>query len=280
MRLQFTKMHGLGNDFVVIDGVSRHVELSAEQVRRLADRKRGIGCDQILVIEPPLETAVDFEFSIYNADGGRVGQCGNGARCLAVFAREKGLTEKRELRVRTMTTDMTLAVGINNEVTVEMGVPEFEPSRIPFVAEKQRDSYGLRVNGDDVSIAALALGNPHAVQLVDDVDAAPVEQQGPLIESHASFPQRVNAAYLEVIDREHAKVRVYERGVGETLACGSGACAAVVAGKRWGLLNEQVNVRLPGGDLRICWHAADSPVMMTGPAIKVFDGEIEMDTIT
>ena len=277
MRLRFTKMHGLGNDFVVIDGVTQNVDITTEQARRLADRKLGIGCDQILIARPASDRNVDFDFSILNADGGAVGQCGNGARCLAVFARAQGLTNKTEIKVRTSETVMTLKVESEEQVSVDMGIPELDPRRIPFDANEQSDSYRLDVNGSTVRIAALAIGNPHAVQIVDDIDLAPVSQQGPLIESHSKFARRVNAGYMQVIDKDHAKVRVYERGVGETLACGSGACAAVVAGRCWKLLNEKVEVELLGGRLHITWPGPGKSIIMRGPATSVYTGEIDVD---
>lgn len=277
MRMRFTKMHGLGNDFVLLDGVTQNVDLTKEQARRLADRKLGVGCDQILIARPATDHDVDFDFSIINADGGAVGQCGNGARCLAVFVREQDLTSKTAIKVRTSDTVMTLNVESDEQVSVDMGVPEFEPGRIPFDATEQSDTYALDVNGSTVRIAALAIGNPHAVQIVDDIDQAPVSEQGPLIESHAKFARRVNAGYMQVIDGDHAKVRVYERGVGETMACGSGACAAVVAGRCWKLLNEKVEVELRGGRLHITWPGPGKSIMMCGPATRVYTGEIDME---
>ncbi len=279
MHLQFTKMQGLGNDFIVIDGISQQLDISAEQARRLANRKHGIGCDQILMVEKPQQTGVDFNYRILNADGGEVEQCGNGARCFAVFVRDRGLTDKTSIRVQTTGSLMTLNVEADNEVTVDMGVPEFEPANIPFTANEQRDAYKLEVNGSSLKIAALAIGNPHAVHIVDDVDAAPVEELGPLIESHARFPNRVNAGFMQILDKNQIKVRVYERGVGETLACGSGACAAMVAGRLWGLLDEKVDVILRGGPLTVTWQGQGKPVFMTGTATKVFDGEIDLDKL-
>ena len=279
MQLQFTKMQGLGNDFIVVDGVSQQLDISAEQARRLANRKHGIGCDQILMVEKPQQSGVDFNYRILNADGGEVEQCGNGARCFAVFVRDKGLTDKTSIRVQTTGSLMTLNVEADNKVTVDMGVPEFEPANIPFISNERSDSYALDVNGSNLRVAVLAIGNPHAVQIVDDVDSAPVDELGPLIEAHDRFPNRVNAGFMQIIDKNQVKVRVYERGVGETLACGSGACAAVVAGRLWGLLNEKVDVILRGGPLTVTWQGQGEPVFMTGTATKVFDGEIDLDKL-
>lgn len=279
MQLQFTKMQGLGNDFIMIDGVSQQFDMTAEQARRLASRKHGVGCDQILMVEKSQQPGIDFNYRILNADGGEVEQCGNGARCFAVFIRDKGLTDKTSIRVQTKGSLMTLSVEPDNEVTVDMGVPEFEPSRIPFIANERSDSYELDVNGSTVTIAALSIGNPHAVQIVDDVDSAPVNKMGPLIEAHARFPNRVNAGFMQIVDKDQVRVRVYERGVGETLACGSGACAAMVAGRQWGLLSKTVHVMLRGGGLKVTWSGQGEPVSMTGAATKVFDGQIDLDKL-
>ena len=277
MRLQFTKMQGLGNDFVMIDGINQKLDLSKEQARRMADRKHGIGCDQILMVEAPQQSGIDFSYRILNADGGEVEQCGNGARCFAVFVKDKGLTDKDTIRVQTKGSLMTLSLEPDNRVTVNMGVPEFVPADIPFVASEQNDTYDIDLNGSTIKVAALALGNPHAVQIVDDVDSAPVAEHGPLLESHVRFPNRVNAGFMQIVDRHRARVRVYERGVGETLACGSGACAAMVAGNVWGLLNDKVEISLKGGDLNVRWAGLGQPVYMTGAANKVFDGEIDLE---
>ena len=272
-------MQGLGNDFIVIDGVRQQLDISAEQARRLANRKHGIGCDQILMVEKPQQSGVDFNYRILNADGGEVEQCGNGARCFAVFVRDRGLTDKTSIRVQTTGSLLTLNIEGDNEVTVDMGVPEFDPENIPFIANEKSDSYKLDVNGSNLKIAALAIGNPHAVQIVDDVGAAPVDKIGPLIEAHDRFPNRVNAGFMQIIDRKQIKVRVYERGVGETLACGSGACAAMVTGRLWGLLDDKVDVILRGGPLTVTWGGHGKPVFMTGTATKVFDGEIDLDKL-
>lgn len=279
MRLQFTKMQGLGNDFIMIDAINQKFDISSAQARHLANRKQGVGCDQILMVQPARQSGVDFNYRILNADGGEVEQCGNGARCFAIFVRDKGLTDKATIRVQTKGSLMTLCVETDNKVTVNMGVPVFEPERIPLIAGKQNDTYEIDLDGTTVNIAALALGNPHAVQIVANVDNALVDEQGPLIESHPRFPNRVNAGFMQIIDRGRIRVRVYERGVGETLACGSGACAAVVAGKTRGLLDDEVEVLLRGGSLTVRWAGSGQPVFMTGAATKVFDGEIDLEKL-
>ena len=276
MRLKFTKMHGLGNDFVVLDATRAPLGLERDQLRFLADRHVGIGCDQILQVEPPRSPDTDFYYRIFNADGGEVEQCGNGARCFVRFVREHGLTEKTEIRVGTQSGVIVPKLEADGRVTVDMGVPQFEPARIPFIAERRALTYQLDVGGAAIEISALSMGNPHAVQVVKDVDAAPVLTQGPAIEAHARFPQRVNAGYTQIIDRGRIKLRVYERGAGETLACGSGACAAVVAGIQRNLLDDSVVVATRGGDLGISWQGEGKPVLMTGPAVTVFSGEIEL----
>jgi diaminopimelate epimerase len=277
MRLKFTKMHGLGNDFVVIDAVNQRLCMTRERARRLANRKFGVGCDQILLVEKAASDDADFNYRILNADGGEVEQCGNGARCFAIFVRRHGLTDKESIRVRTSGALMTLQTTGGDEVTVDMGIPEFEPQRIPFLADEQSTSYELDINGSAPRIAALAVGNPHAVQLVNDVDSAPVGSLGPLIESHHRFPNGVNAGFMQVVDRNRVRVRVYERGTGETLACGSGACAAVVAAREWGVVDEEVTVELRGGSLTIKWLGRGEPVLMTGTATHVFNGEIDLE---
>ena len=276
MRLKFTKMHGLGNDFVVLDATRAPLALDRDQLRFLADRHFGIGCDQILQIEPPRSPDTDFYYRIFNADGGEVEQCGNGARCFVRFVREQGLTDKTEIRVGTQSGVIVPKLEGDGRVTVDMGVPQFEPARIPFLAERRALTYQLEVGGAAIEISALSMGNPHAVQLVKDVDAAPVRTQGPAIEAHARFPQRVNAGYIQIIDRGRIKLRVYERGAGETLACGTGACAAVVAGIQRDLLDPRVVVTTRGGDLGISWQGEGKPVLMTGPAVTVFSGEVEL----
>ena len=276
MRLKFTKMHGLGNDFVVIDATRAPVALSRDELRRIADRHFGVGCDQILLVEPPRAPDTDFYYRIFNADGGEVEQCGNVARCFVRFVREQGLTDKTQIRVGTLSGVIVPKLEADGCVTVDMGVPEFEPARIPFQAPRRALTYRLAVGAGEVEISALSMGNPHAVQVVADVDAAPVLTQGPAIETHARFPQRVNAGYMQVIDRGRIKLRVYERGAGETLACGTGACAAVVAGIQRNLLDHRVSVATRGGDLGISWQGEGEPVLMTGPAVSVFAGEIEL----
>jgi diaminopimelate epimerase len=295
VKLRFTKMQGVGNDFVVLDGVNQRIDLSPEALRRLADRHFGVGADQILVVERPRAPGVDFRYRIFNADGGEVEQCGNGARCFVRFVREKRLTDKREIRVETPSGVITPRLEEDDRVTVDMGGPLFDPARIPFDATglapvrelpassplaagaRRVDVWPLDVYGRTVHIVIVSMGNPHAVQLLQDVELAPVATQGPLIESHPRFPQRVNAGYMQVLDRRRIALRVYERGTGETLACGTGACAAVVAGIRLGLLDSPVAVVSRGGNLTIAWAGADNPVYMTGPAETVFEGEIEIE---
>jgi len=276
MRLKFTKMQGLGNDFVVLDALARPLALTPNQLRRIANRHFGIGCDQILQVEPPRQPDTDFYYRIFNADGGEVEQCGNGARCFVRYVRDRGMTAKRELRVGTGGGVIVPRLEDDGQVTVDMGVPEFEPSRIPFDAPARALSYGLEVGGRRLDICALSMGNPHAVQIVADIERAPVVGEGPLIEHHPRFPQRVNAGYMQVVSRRRILLRVYERGAGETHACGTGACAAVVAGIMRGLLDDEVTVTTRGGDLGISWAGESKPVMMTGPAVTVFEGEIEL----
>lgn len=269
-------MHGVGNDFVVLDGLARPLALTPEQLTRIADRHFGVGCDQILQVEPPRQPGTDFYYRIFNADGGEVEQCGNGARCFVRYVRDRGLTTKRELRVGTRAGVIVPRLEDDGQVTVDMGVPEFEPSRIPFEAPARAVSYRLEVDGRQLEICALSMGNPHAVQVVPDVERAPVASEGPLIEHHPRFPQRVNAGYMQIASRRRILLRVYERGAGETLACGTGACAAVVAGVLRGLLDHEVVVTTRGGDLGISWAGAGKPVMMTGPAETVFEGEMDV----
>ena len=277
MKLRFAKMQGQGNDFGVIDGVRQEISLDPQTVRALADRHFGVGCDQVLVVEKPASGANDFLYRIYNADGDEVEQCGNGARCFARFVLDEGLTTKREIAVETKAGVIRPMIEDSGLVTVDMGAPRFDPREVPFVAAQQPAlSYEIRVAGLPVQVAVLSMGNPHAVQLVEDVERAPVTTQGPLIERHPAFPNRVNAGYLQPLSRSHVKLRVWERGAGETLACGTGACAAVVAGIRLDLLDRDVRVTTRGGDLRIRWNGDGSPVMMTGDAVRVFEGEIEL----
>ena len=277
--LRFTKMHGLGNDFVMIDAVNQSVTLTPEQVRRLADRRFGIGCDQVLIVERPTRAECDFRYRIFNADGGEVEQCGNGARCFVRFVHDQGLSTKNEFVVETLGGDIYPKLEPGGMVTVNMGVPRFEPREVPFEASARQPVYDLDVDGVAVPVTVLSMGNPHAVQVVADVECAPVTTQGPKIEHHPRFPKRVNAGYMQVQDRTHVHVRVWERGAGETLACGTGACAAVVAGRLRGLLDENVAVRLRGGTLQITWRGEGQPVMMAGPAVSVFEGEIDLERL-
>ncbi len=272
--MKFTKMHGAGNDFVVIDGVRQSINLTAEQLRLLADRNFGVGCDQILLVEKAQSKEADFRYRIFNADGGEVEQCGNGARCFVRFVHEQKLTGKREIVVETKSGMIMPRLEEDGRVTVNMGAPIFEPARIPFSAGTEQVSEPLQVGDTTLSISAVSMGNPHAVQVVDNVESADVARLGPLIEQHVRFPKRVNAGFMQVVDSNSIKLRVYERGTGETLACGTGACAAVVAGIRRGLLQSPVHVLTRGGTLSIAWAGVGEPVFLTGPAISVFDGEI------
>jgi diaminopimelate epimerase len=276
MLLKFTKMHGAGNDFVVLDGVRQHVKLSPEQLRLLADRHFGVGCDQILLVEKTGNKKADFRYRIFNADGGEVEQCGNGARCFLRFVHDGKLTSKREIVVETHSGLISPRLEQDGRVTVNMGAPKFEPALIPFDGGSGAVSEPLVVAGATLDISALSMGNPHAVQVVEDIERAPVKEVGPLIENHPRFPKRVNAGFMQVMDRHNLRLRVYERGAGETLSCGTGACAAVVAGIRRGLLDSPVNVATRGGVLTIAWDSGGAPVLMTGPAITVYTGEINL----
>ena len=276
MKLKFSKMHGLGNDFVVLDGIRQQVSLTPEQLRYLADRHFGVGCDQILLVEAPSQPGVDFRYRIFNADGSEVEQCGNGARCFVRFVHEAGLTDKREIRVETQTGIIAPRLEANGNVTVDMGEPRFLPAEIPFLHDDDVVIYNLDVADETLEISVVSMGNPHAVQVVSNVEQAPVGEHGPLIENHERFPQRVNAGFMQVVDRHAIKLRVFERGSGETLACGTGACAAVVTGIRRGLLDSPVRVTTRGGDLNIAWGGPSRPVLMSGPAVTVFTGEIEL----
>ncbi len=275
-RLKFTKMHGTGNDFVVIDLISQRFKLRPRDVRRIADRHFGVGCDQVLVVEPPQTPDVDFHYRIYNADGGEVEQCGNGARCFARFVRDQKLTRKRVITAQTCAGVIELRVRGNHEVEVDMGVPRLEPADIPYAAPARAESYTLAVDGTELEIGALSMGNPHAVTRVDNVDDADVAGLGPLIENHPDFPQRVNAGFMEVVNRDEIRLRVFERGVGETLACGTGACAALVYGNLRGWLSDSVTAELPGGKLSLSWAGEGHPVIMTGPTAVVFEGSIRI----
>jgi len=288
MKLKFTKMHGAGNDFVVIDAISQQIGFSAEQWRFLADRRFGVGADQILVVEKPDKKDIDFRYRIFNADGGEVEQCGNGARAFVKFVTEQGMTKKRRIRVETMKGVIELALEDDGNVTVNMGTPILSPADVPFNTaglHGERDGNGtvwpLYLEHDDkkgktIAVSAVSMGNPHAVQVVENVDTAPVEKDGPLIEHHHRFPNRVNASFLQIVDRHSVRLRVFERGAGETLACGTGACAAVVAGIQRGLIDSPVRVAMRGGNLTIAWDGEGKDVMMTGPAVSVFSGEIDI----
>jgi diaminopimelate epimerase len=285
MRLKFTKMHGAGNDFVVLDGFTQPLNLSAGQVRALADRHFGVGADQLLLVEKPTIEGVDFRYRIFNCDGGEVEHCGNGARCFVKFVRDTHLTDKRSVRVEVQNGVITLTMQDNGEVTVDMGVPVFEPAVVPFDTsglEGRREAddtlWPLEVNGATRWISVVSMGNPHAVQIVDDVEAFPVLVDGPVIELHPRFVQRVNAGFMQIVARNEIKLRVYERGAGETLACGTGACAAVATGIRRGLLDSPVKVHTHGGALTISWNGEheNAPLLMAGPAATVFEGEIEL----
>ena len=272
MQLDFTKMQSMGNDFVVLDGVSRQMPITADAARLLADRHFGVGCDQVLLAEKG--RAADFRFRVFNRDGSEVGQCGNGARCFARFLRDNGLTDQDLISVETLSTRMQLRILDDGDISVDMGQPEFLPERIPFLADQPDVSHPLAVDGEVLEITALALGNPHAVIQVGDVATAPVGRLGPLVEHHPRFPARVNAGFCEIVDPNHIRLRVHERGAGETLGCGSGACAAVVAGIRLGLLGPDVRVALPGGQARVRWDGPGNPVHLIGSASTVFTGVI------
>lgn len=276
MRLEFTKMHGLGNDFLMLDLVSQRARLDAPLIRRLADRNTGVGFDQLLIVEAPTRPDVDFRYRIFNADGSEVSQCGNGARCFARFVRDRRLTRKDQLTVETASGVIQLDITNNGWVTVDMGAPILAPADIPFNAEMEALDYDLALPDRTLRIAAVSMGNPHAVLRVESVANAPVAEIGPLIEAHKRFPERVNAGFMEIVHRGHIRLRVYERGTGETQACGTGACAAVVAGIRWGLLDSTVRVSLPGGELSISWAGGETSVMMTGPTARVFDGVLRI----
>jgi len=275
-RLAFSKMQGAGNDFVVLDATREPFALSADQLRRIADRHFGVGCDQILVVERSARPDVDFRYRIFNADGAEVEHCGNGARCFVRFVRERGLTTKRELRVEILTGIIVPRLEDDGEVSVDMGAPILDPARVPFVTDRPGLVQTLELEGRRLEIAVLSMGNPHAVQVVADVEAAPVQTEGPRIERHPRFPNRVNAGYMQIVDRRRIRLRVWERGVGETLACGTGACAAVVAGVAQGLLDSPVRVEARGGALTVSWAGGDNPVWMKGPATTVFEGTMEL----
>jgi diaminopimelate epimerase len=274
--MKFTKMHGLGNDFVVIDAVTQNINLSAAVVRRIADRHLGIGCDQVLIVEPPSSTDIDFNYRIFNSDGSEVEQCGNGARCLARFVRDRKLSGKESIRVKTMNRIIGLSINKDNTISVDMGIPQFEPKDLPFEAECRSASYEIDLGDQTSTIAAISMGNPHAVMFVDDIDSAPVSTIGSKIEKHYRFPNKVNVGFVEVVNRRHVKLRVHERGSGETRACGSGACAAAVATIQKGLVDSPVTVALTGGNLTINWPGEGHSLMMSGQAITSFHGQIKL----
>ncbi len=274
MNLKFTKMHGAGNDFVVIDAINQAVALSAEQIRLIADRHFGVGCDQLLLVERTVRADADFRYRIFNADGGEVEQCGNGARCFVRFVHHHGLTRSREIRVETACGLIVPRLEEDGRVSVNMGAPRFAPSDIPFEAPHGALSYGLEINRKTLELSVLSMGNPHAVQIVDNIDSAAVVELGALIEAHPRFPRRVNAGFMQILDSSHIRLRVYERGAGETLSCGTGACAAAVAGIRRGLLQERVEVATRGGTLTVDWAGGDAPVWLTGPTAIVFEAEL------
>lgn len=282
MLIKFTKMHGLGNDFMVVDMISQHAHLRAEQVKKLSDRHFGIGFDQLLLVEPPGRPDVDFRYRIFNADGSEVEQCGNGARCFARYVIDNKLTTKNRIRVETSNGIIELEITPDGRVVVDMGAPILIPENVPFVADSMSAEYELDVasldngNAEKVVVSAVSMGNPHCVLLTEDIKTAPVETLGPLLERHERFPNKVNVGFMEIIHRRFVHLRVYERGVGETMACGTGACAAVVAGQLRGLLDSNVEVKLPGGNLQIEWLGEGHSVMMKGPATKVFDGQVRV----
>ncbi len=276
MQFNFSKMHGLGNDFMVVDNVTQNVFFSSEQVAKLADRNFGVGFDQLLIVEPPYAPEQDFHYRIFNADGSEVEQCGNGARCFARFVRLKGLSNKQKINVSTANGNIVLYVEKDGRITVNMGVPELTPEKIPFKANQSEKTYILKAGEANVLCGAVSMGNPHCVVIVDDIETAPVEEQGPLLEHNERFPNKANIGFMQIISPERVKLRVHERGAGETLACGTGACAAVVIGILQGKLSEAVTVELPGGELFIRWKGEGHSVRMTGPAQHVFDGQINI----
>jgi diaminopimelate epimerase len=276
MVIKFSKMHGLGNDFVVIDAINQVIDLSTEQIRFIADRHFGVGCDQLLLVEKPVKDNADFKYRIFNADGGEVAQCGNGARCFARFVRDKKLSDKDEIVVDTNAGQLVLRFDGEGLITVNMGVPRHRPEQIPLQMPEQATLYRAEVAGGFVDFAAVSMGNPHAVIRVDDIAIAPVDRVGGEMERHVLFPERANIGFMQIVDRQHIKLRVYERGAAETMACGSGACAAAAAGIEQGLLDQDVSVSLPGGDLKISWLGRGQPVFMTGPAVLVYEGQIKL----
>lgn len=279
MRVPFTKMHGLGNDFVLFDATARPLALTSAQIRRIADRHYGVGCDQVLLVEASDRADIDFRYRIFNADGAEVEQCGNGARCFARYVHDRGLSAKAEIAVATNTGVIYPRLEANGEVSVNMGVPRFNPADVPFTADAEALSYTVEVNGEAYRLGVLSMGNPHAVLTVPDVAAAPVATLGAALERHARFPRRVNVGFVEVVSRSHLRVRVFERGAGETRACGTGACAAMVNAARQNLIDSIATVSLPGGDLQIRWQGPDTPVWMRGPATTVFEGYLDLEGV-
>lgn len=276
MKIRFSKMQGLGNDFMVLDGINQSVSLTPDLIRQLADRHFGVGFDQLLLVGPPAAADNDFSYRIFNNDGGEVEQCGNGARCFVRFVVDNRLSDKTMLRVETLRGLIMPRLNDDGSVSVDMGPPCFDPAMVPFIAEADAITHQVSIEDGEYALSVLSMGNPHAVMLVENVDSAPVERLGAALQQHERFPQRVNAGFMQVLSRGEVRLRVFERGAGETLACGSGACAAVVTGIRRGLLDAEVLVHARGGDLRISWRGGDSPVMLTGPAQTVFTGEIEL----
>lgn len=274
--MKFTKMHGLGNDFVVIDAVTQNVRVTASMARRLADRHLGIGCDQVLVVEPPSDKTLDFDYKIFNSDGGEVEQCGNGARCLARFIRDRNLSGKNTIQVKTMNRIISLTINKDKLVSVDMGIPALEPSDVPIVESTKLTTYAININNEQFDISAISMGNPHAVLFVDNVESAPVSKIGQELQSHAQFPKQVNVGFAQVMNRQHLKLRVYERGAGETRACGTGACAAAVAAIQQDLADSPLRIALTGGDLQINWPGEGLPLIMTGPAVTSYHGRIKI----
>jgi len=276
MEIKFTKMHGLGNDFVVIDAISQAIDLTTEQIIAISDRHLGVGCDQLLLVEKPRLAEAEFRYRIFNSDGGEVEQCGNGARCFALFVRQQGLTTNNTIPVETAGGLIELKIQ-GDQVEVNMGIPDFRPQSLPFLVDNQAETYDLMVNGAEYAIGAVSMGNPHAVMPVEDLETVDVETLGKTIEAHPQFPNRVNAGFMQIVKRDEIRLRVYERGAGETRACGTGACAAVAVGRSMGLLDERVTVHLVGGDLSIKWPGEGHALLMTGPATSVFDGKINIE---
>lgn len=276
MQTRFTKMHGLGNDFVVLDAVRQSIRLTTDIIKRIADRNLGIGCDQVLVIEPPTDRNIDFNYRIFNCDGSEVEQCGNGARCIGRYIKDQQLSGKKTLRIKTKNRVMEITTTTKNMITANMGEPSFIPADIPLDSEQQNDLYSIDINNSSLKISALSVGNPHAVLQVDNIDQADVETIGSLIQKHSLFPESVNVGFMQIIDRQNLALRVYERGVGETQACGSGACAAAVAAIKQGLVDKTIEIKLLGGKLTIEWQGEGQPILMTGPAETVFHGKIKL----